>query len=514
MKMDMDMGDRPLAGASWASETYAKAWLATVLISCALVGGCRWLLYWRTAVRRSPNTGPLHSALQLAREATYFQSNGFSCAQLLGCGAYIVILLSFLLSDVWSSTPVVFWEAIAFRAAYLTVAQMPLLFALSTKRNILAFVLHTTYGRLNVFHRLAALCTLTTATIHMGYFLREWTFYDIFYEQWSIMGMSMLRWGFAAWGLLIFLVATAYLTRERLHDAWLWLHISSAVSFLVMTWLHLDPPYRGWIYGTLAIWAVDRLMRGINLLACSLSGPRAQIKQLDAVLEITVSGANMTIRPSQHVLLTIPSLGPGAHPLTLLPREQPTFVVKIKRGWTRRLANWPEKSLTCALEGPYAGSHLPPRAFAATTLICGGTGGSWTHAVLQNLLQDPGHCRRVVLIEVYRRSEDTAWYERDRAIAMEHARGKGIMLEICIYLTSAQHGGSEKAGLRIIPGRPSFACLLDRALPWCEGESAIYCCGPPSLCDSVRHEAVVLSDSRAAKKGLGAEAIYVHIENQ
>lgn len=61
-------------------------------------------------------------------------------------------------------------ESVGFRCGVVSIGQLPLVFLLSGKNNIVGFVTGVSYERLNWLHRWAARCMLLTATIHMGYF--------------------------------------------------------------------------------------------------------------------------------------------------------------------------------------------------------------------------------------------------------------------------------------------------------------------------------------------------------
>lgn len=61
-------------------------------------------------------------------------------------------------------------EDVAFRCGVVTLGQIPLIFLLSGKNNIVGWLTGVSYERLNWLHRWTARCMLLTATIHMGYF--------------------------------------------------------------------------------------------------------------------------------------------------------------------------------------------------------------------------------------------------------------------------------------------------------------------------------------------------------
>lgn len=61
-------------------------------------------------------------------------------------------------------------ENVGFRCGVVTIGQLPLVFLLSGKNNVIGFFTGVSYERLNWLHRWTARCMLLTATIHMGYF--------------------------------------------------------------------------------------------------------------------------------------------------------------------------------------------------------------------------------------------------------------------------------------------------------------------------------------------------------
>lgn len=71
-------------------------------------------------------------------------------------------------------------ENVGFRCGAVTIGQLPLIFLLSGKNNVIGYLSGVSYERLNWLHRWAARCMLFTATIHMGYFLSGTLPYPLF----------------------------------------------------------------------------------------------------------------------------------------------------------------------------------------------------------------------------------------------------------------------------------------------------------------------------------------------
>lgn len=76
----------------------------------------------------------------------------------------VLCLYGFDLTDIFAR------EDVGFRCGAITIAQLPLIFLLSGKNNIVGYLSGVSYERLNWLHRWCARCMLLTATLHMGYF--------------------------------------------------------------------------------------------------------------------------------------------------------------------------------------------------------------------------------------------------------------------------------------------------------------------------------------------------------
>ena len=74
-------------------------------------------------------------------------------------------------------------ENIGYRAGFISICQLPLIFLLAGKNNIIGFLAGSSYERLNWLHRWTARCLFVTTTIHMGFFMKSWARYDYILEE-------------------------------------------------------------------------------------------------------------------------------------------------------------------------------------------------------------------------------------------------------------------------------------------------------------------------------------------
>ncbi|KAH8717125.1 hypothetical protein GQ44DRAFT_829589 [Phaeosphaeriaceae sp. PMI808] len=244
-------------------------------------------------------------------------------------------------------------EDVAFRCGVVTVSQLPQIFLLAGKNNIVGYLTGMSYERLNWLHRWCARTMLLTATLHMGYFFRLWAPYD--YIGYKLKNDGISWKGLAAWSTLVWIV------------------------FSSMT------PIRGWCY---ELFVIQHLMSF-------------------AVL------TGFVWKPGQHVFLSCHSVVPlQSHPFTVasIPEDGVMeFLIKSETGGTRRFLRHAEKThglsetpqnvneatelltgfgrgRTVTIEGPY-GCLRPLRQFDTVVLFAGSTGVTFTLPLLCDIVQ-------------------------------------------------------------------------------------------------------------------------------
>ena len=78
-----------------------------------------------------------------------------------------------------------YYQALGLRAAWLTVAQIPLIVLLAGKNNIIGFLTGVSFERLNVLHRWVSRCLFMTATMHFGYQSFGWNRLGLMQLEWN-----------------------------------------------------------------------------------------------------------------------------------------------------------------------------------------------------------------------------------------------------------------------------------------------------------------------------------------
>jgi hypothetical protein len=89
-----------------------------------------------------------------------------------------------------------YYERIGFRAAWISVTQVPLVYLLASKSRYLSLIIGISHERLNWLHRWVSRTLLATVTVHGAFFFREWIRADFVALELSMM--PMVKYGIGA----------------------------------------------------------------------------------------------------------------------------------------------------------------------------------------------------------------------------------------------------------------------------------------------------------------------------
>lgn len=369
-----------------------------------------------------------------------------------------------------------FWERIGFRNAWVTVTQVPLLYLLASKSNVLAFIAGTSYERLNWLHRWVARTMFVTASVHGWHFWTEWVRADFLEVQ--LQMMPMVKYGLGAWAVLLWSLVVGFAPLRRLsYELFVAQHIVSAVIFLWLLYQHV-PSYAQYnIWFAIAALCFDRAVRLVLLVwqnvrfrpnkSPCIGGKRighaAQLRTVgDSTTVVTVKDVHFSWRAGQHLYLSLPQVGPlEAHPYTIAcPHQLPDtcicnsiqLVVRKHNGFSKRLYDFAKKreqqpsqdTVTAFVSGPYG---VPPRwdTFETLILISASTGASFTLPILENALQSRTRkacTKRIDFLLAARQGEEIGFYTERLEEAVEQAHELGIELRVHIAVT---RGGDDSS---------------------------------------------------------------------
>ncbi|KAI1768925.1 FAD-binding domain-containing protein [Hypoxylon sp. FL1150] len=361
-----------------------------------------------------------------------------------------------------------FYERIGYRNAWVTVMQVPFLYLLASRANVIAFIVGMSYERLNWLHRWVARTMFVTASVHGFTFWHEWVQHDM--VDWELEMMPMVKYGFGAWGILLWMTITSFKPfRSMAYELFVIQHILAAIIFLWVVYVHVPKSARYNVWFAIAALCFDRAFR-LGLLfwhniklrpnrSCCEGGQwighQTQLSPVgESMTVLTIKDVHFKWKPGQHLYLWMPSVAPfEAHPYTIASAHQMPetcicnsiqLVVRAHSGFSKRLnriarkleTSSQKKTLTALVVGPY-GHPTCWDAFETLVLISASTGASYTLPLLESVLRSKAtSCiKRVDFLLAARQGEEIGFYHERLHEAIQKAKSVGIELEVHIAVT-------------------------------------------------------------------------------
>ncbi|KAJ5931996.1 hypothetical protein N7516_006485 [Penicillium verrucosum] len=305
------------------------------------------------------------------------------------------------------------WENVGYRTGFIGICQLPLIFLLAGRQNIIGFLAGMSYVSLNWYHRWVARTLWLTTTIHMGFWFRNWGRWN--YITYQLYNDPLTKRGFSAWVILTFIVITSFAPIRRLsYEFFVTQHLVTFVGFIVAVWMHAPDEVKTWVWIPIGLVVFDRVARYtwgayVNLTIFhkenktnALWAHSATFTPLPGnVTCVTIENPGIRWQPGQHVFLTCHSVVPlQCHPFTIasIPEDNKMkFFIRAENGGTRRFFRYASKhdsllgsgqvmsGKTVFIEGPY-GSIRPLRQFDSVILLAGGMGATFTVPLLRDVV--------------------------------------------------------------------------------------------------------------------------------
>ncbi|KAI4154990.1 MAG: hypothetical protein LQ340_001279 [Diploschistes diacapsis] len=368
-----------------------------------------------------------------------------SAGRCLVIAAYWLIILSMLWSNVMlqPDDPLYGykWEKVAFRAAWVSVTQVPFLFCLACKLNVVSLLSGISYERLNWFHRWASRTIFLTVIVHWSFFFTEWTLAD--FVNVEIQMMPMVTYGFAAWGVLGWMVLSSFgFFRSLWYELWVLQHLAAAGVFLWLLYLHV-PAYATYnIWMAVAFVAFDQIGRFVwnafqNLRGRTFGYSASLEAMPGSFTRVIIPRVGFRWKAGQHLYLTVPRLGLiEAHPFTIAnaPDDNMTVTLYIKAhsGFSRRLYQSAHKGpYRSFVSGPWG---IPPNlsSFETVIFICNSTGATFTLPLFQEMAKNRYCAKNVVFCWVCREPNQVTWFQKQLILASEEIAANGA--KVCIQV--------------------------------------------------------------------------------
>lgn len=354
------------------------------------------------------------------------------------------------------------FENVAVRSGHLALVQLPLVFILAGKKNIIGCLTGSSYERLNWIHRWISRVMFIAATIHFGYFMRSWMRYDYVARKLEIDQIS--RTGLGSWCVLLWLLVSSFSPIRGLrYEVFVVQHLISWVGFLVVLGYHIPEKYKVYIWISISLYAFDRLLRlGMtayyNLSIFQRSKPSSGLLTCEASFErlpsratrVSIDNPPFSWKAGQHAMLSFHSFLPfQSHPFTItsLPSDgKLEFIIQARTGGTDKIycqcndALPPIRKKKVVIDGPY-GRIRPLQQFDSVIFIAGSSGASFTVPLLRELvaLAKTGGStglvtKRIRFILAVKNKGQLDWFEKELAEALGQPL-ENLIIEASIYVT-------------------------------------------------------------------------------
>jgi predicted ferric reductase len=306
---------------------------------------------------------------------------------------------------------------------------------------------------------------LATITVHGFFFMAEWVRADFVVLE--LTYMPVVKYGLAAWGILVWTFLTSLSPMRRLwYEFFVLQHIVASAVFLWALYIHVPLYARYNIWFAIGALVFDRVVRTILLLvrnirirqaeSCGASQRIGHQVELQAscseIVVITVKDVHLLWKAGQHMYLWLPRLGPlESHPFTIASSYKKAagchcneiqFAVRVQSGFSKRAHRYAMKTqetgnaLTGFIAGPYG---EPPswQAYESLILISASTGASFTMPILETILAcETTICtRRIHFLLVVRKRSHIDFYVQRLNIALARAEARGIEMKAEIAIT-------------------------------------------------------------------------------
>ena len=378
----------------------------------------------------------------------------------------VVIVLCFYkydTEDQWS------WEPIAYRVGCIAQAQLPLVYLLAGKQNVIGLVAGVGYERLSWIHRWISRIVWLTVTLHMSFWFRSWARYD--YIRVKLMTDSMTQTGFAAWVMLTFIViVTVAPIRQWNYEIFVISHIVLIAGLTYTIYIHVDDG-KNYIWTCMAIWVFDRFLRTACIIYLNLGifqpgkwqgiwANRATLTPMPGnITRITIDGPASSWKAGQHMFLSCHSVLPlQGHPFTIasLPTDNKMeFLVQTRGNGTKKFHKYASKRQllpssedeisrrkNITIEGPY-GRIRSLQQFDSVVFFAGSTGATFTTPLMRDIVRrwysnDKFVTKRIRFVWAIKSKDHIVWFREQLEQVMEYAaENKRLDLEvhISVYVT-------------------------------------------------------------------------------
>lgn len=385
---------------------------------------------------------------------------------------YWIVILTMLWSNTIltksSSEYIYKWEKVGFRAAWVSVTQLPFIYLLSCKFNPISILTGISYERLNWLHRWTARTIFLTLIVHWTFFYQEWVEAD--FVKLQLQMMPMVKYGFGAWGVITWMVLSGFgFFRAASYEIFVAQHIVAAAVLLWLVFIHVPSyaKYNVWLcvgflvfdWGCRIIHGLLRNTHVLSKFSSKTPGYSASTEVLPGdMVRLTLHNVDFTWKAGQHVYISVPTLRPlEVHPFTIANTSKVDasaggrklqVLIKAHRGFSRSLQTAAAKDAQTSrtrrvfLLGPWG---IPPDIlhYETVVLIAAASGASFIIPLLENLVTKRGCVQRVHLHWIVRSQAYTTWFDEELRAIAAIADSASMQLHITIHVTQSTESDSD-----------------------------------------------------------------------
>ncbi|KAH9918083.1 uncharacterized protein B0H18DRAFT_1032519 [Fomitopsis serialis] len=406
------------------------------------------------------------------------------------------------------------------RAGILVVSQLPLVFVLGTKNNVVGTLIGQGYERLNYLHRFVGRFLIFAINVHAIGLMYEFTSTS----AWStVIKIAHIQWGLV--GLvcmdLLFLLSVSTF-RQMFYHVFYASHVVCAIILLIATCFH-NPTAQPYIFSAVAVYALDRLLR---ILKSRITSAHLHPVPELSMVRVQVHAVNGGWRAGQHVRIKVLSMGMGIygwmepHPFTIASVAENangqglTLMCKKAGDWTGKLYSLAQgskdsesqmgKDVTVLVDGPYGGpGNTIVTSYSGAMLVTGGSGLTYALSLVEEFLQKGMQGTSSVLVAEFIWSVPSPSHLFPMipifTQLLDQAALANLSLRISVFYTRAVAEDALQGldmlppGLSLAPGRPRLEKTLGSVVErTCEAYTSsdgngwptgvfVGACGPPAL---------------------------------
>ncbi|KAG2143176.1 hypothetical protein BD769DRAFT_1625727 [Suillus cothurnatus] len=397
------------------------------------------------------------------------------------------------------------------RAGFVITSQIPFVYALATKNNIIGMMVGVGYEKLNFLHRLVGKLMVIGGNVHFIGYIYKWSLAGELNKR---LADDSIRWGIVALVCLDLLgfCSTEYV-RSKSYNLFIASHVVSFTIFLFAACYHV-PACIPYVAAACVFYILDHVVRAIKTRVTT-----AKLRPLPelGITRVEVPSINAGWRAGQHVRLRVlsPSMGwwgwSEVHPFTIAnvaeTSEGMVLMCKKTGRWTDSLfsmaqtASYGEtgkevgRDVRVMVEGPYGGvGHTIMSSYSGAMFVVGGSGVSFALSAVPDLIQARTN---VKIVDIVWSVQDPSSLTPLLPLFMNLVQNSpSVRVNVHVFYTRAISttfdGMYLPQGITLLPGRPKLEKLLDAAMMntmSTGGSNGIFVgvCGPVSLANTMAH---------------------------